>query len=1607
MTLSPNIVLGNDYVTAYFADQIWPKTLRDHRKRWDEAAKAGEPTPRSRLSGLSTAYFRTKPDAVDGDTDALAALCAQVTDALGYAVDFDVLGQPQPATVTFSRGDDLFDLPCLAAATDSADHPVLVAVAADTFTADPSLLVTGDAKPQHRLHHHGQPDATVDGSDTVPGLVNAVFATEHPPRWILVVAGGAVALLDHRPWLDGKWLGADIDDILSNSDRTGGGELDQLAGWFSTAGTIPGEDGTSLLDAAVDGSQRQAVGVSESLRDAVRAGVEAIANEVLYDRRERRKLSVFGERGGVTVDAPDLARQAIRWMYRLVVLLYAEARPGIGILPTTSDGTTLYERYEAGYGLERLRQLALVELESVAARNGTHIHQSLNLLFRLVNEGHQRPTAAEISADGADNWTGIEFGALNSRLFGPKSCPDIDAAQLRDHVLQKVMAGLCFTPGEKGKGPQAVSYANLEINQLGAVYEGLMAYTGFIALEDRNEVAARTKGDSKDGVARSADPSRGSWTIPTTEAARYPRDVFVTEKHPDTGEARPILHPKGSFVFRLAGRDRARSASFYTPSVLTEFTVRHALEEWQANHPDVTAADVLQVTILEPALGSGAFANEAGDQTAELYLRLREAETGETVPAEDRPTELRKLRAHFAINQTYGVDLNDTAVELAEVSLWLNSMHPGLSAPPLSHRLRRGNSLIGCTRATYTEDQVAKQPWKGDVIPPTDEPLSEHPLGTQGLGIHHFLLPGEGWGAAAKTGKGNPCRSLAPEWCDQVWDWRKQIHKKASKAQIARVKELANKIESLWAAAAVDVTAHLNAQSRRIVVWNEPGVSLPVGNSIRFLDPEGPYQRLKTIMDAWCALWMWAPEHGTALPALDQWFDCIDYLCGQRRADAEGRLFGEHTRIAAASLDNPGALFEVEVSFDDAISIVEATGRWPWLTHCMAIAARQAFFHWELDYVPVLVRGGFELQVGNPPWVRQRWNEDASLAELDPWWGLAVGATATPEMRGSRRSQLLLSQLNTAALLAEGAEHLGLVALLGASSRASLLGGVQTNLYLNFILTAARHVSPHGTVALIHPDDHLSDPAAGELRSFVIPRLRRHWQFANELHLFKEIGESKEYAIDVYSGTPRSPASFLQSSYLLHPATVDGSLRHDGSGPAPGVKHPEGDWDLRPHSARLLRVGEQVLGAWHRLTTGTNATNPTSARVLRPVTTHDQRALSQLAQAPLRLRDVHFEWSRGIDEDKLVRSGLAERSPYRPEHRSHLILQGPHIENGNYMAQESREIRRSNNDWDPVNLTRIGQDFLPRSGYRPIATELDLRDAYGGSSAAAGLERLREVHREFVAVDSPRTLQAALCPSLVLHINSVNSISLPSTAETVRWVGLLSSIPMDSLVKILGADHVNRTVAECLPIAGPDQTLDQELLGRVCWLTCLTVHFESVWNEIGRSQRVTSVLVDRPYPAAKPWDTLVPLRDDFSRWAVLCEIDGIVAHLFGLSEGDLVQLYRSNFGKLRSYEHSSVFDSCGRQVSAVSHAQSAQQREFETQLKSAPTKRGQEKLTLWERVEALRDGDSEVDLAYLVAPFRRADRELAMRTAYRAFAERSGKTEGVSREPLPEWEVWG
>ena len=103
---------------------------------------------------------------------------------------------------------------------------------------------------------------------------------------------------------------------------------------------------------------------------------------------------------------------------------------------------------------------------------------------------------------------------------------------------------------------------------------------------------------------------------------------------------------------------------------------------------------------------------------------------------------------------------------------------------------------------------------------------------------------------------------------------------------------------------------------------------------------------------------------------------------------------------------------------------------------------------------------------------------------------------------------------------------------------------------------------------------------------------------------------------------------FVQASYLLHPDTLDRSLLHSGHGEVPGIQHPIGGWDLRPHRSRIVAVNEEVLSSWAELL-DEPGTPAAEARLVRPVATADLEGLMVLAGQPERLADLKYMWTAG------------------------------------------------------------------------------------------------------------------------------------------------------------------------------------------------------------------------------------------------------------------------------------------------------------------------------------------------------------------------------------------
>ena len=132
--------------------------------------------------------------------------------------------------------------------------------------------------------------------------------------------------------------------------------------------------------------------------------------------------------------------------------------------------------YLKGYSLERLRDLEMTRLTSEEALNGYYLHHSIQTLFRLIHEGF-RGSGGDLLAQGNPQSHGFEIRPLDSRLFRPEAMPLLNKVMLRNHVLQRVIRLMSLSRPAKRRGGRRgrISYAQLGINQLGAVYEALLS----------------------------------------------------------------------------------------------------------------------------------------------------------------------------------------------------------------------------------------------------------------------------------------------------------------------------------------------------------------------------------------------------------------------------------------------------------------------------------------------------------------------------------------------------------------------------------------------------------------------------------------------------------------------------------------------------------------------------------------------------------------------------------------------------------------------------------------------------------------------------------------------------------------------------------------------------------------------------------------------------------------------------------------------------------------------------------------------------------------------------------------------------------------------------
>ena len=417
-------------------------------------------------------------------------------------------------------------------------------------------------------------------------------------------------------------------------------------------------------------------------------------------------------------DPDNVYRALLTVMLRLVFLLYAEEREML------SEDATFADYYSIGGLYARLREDAGLYPDTMNDRYGAWAQ--LLVLFRMVQDG-AKSGGMRLSARRGELFSPSRFPFLEGwhGSGAPQVTQAIKAPLVPDGTVYRVLDKLLVLDGER------ISYRALDVEQIGSVYETMMGFRLETATGRSVAIKAQKKGGASTAVdleklAEAAPAARAKWVRDRTDRKLTPTVAKplraadgVTEVHAalekvvDTA-ATPDLVPCGAMILQPSD-ERRRSGSHYTPRELTAPIVEKALEpvlEGLGKGGVPTAAQLLELKICDPAMGSGAFLVETCRYMAERLLESWKLHGGrpEIPVGEDEVAFAGRIVAQKCL---YGVDRNPMAVDLAKMSLWLATLAKGEPLTFVDHALRDGDSLVGLSRK-----QIAAFTWERGVFQP-------------------------------------------------------------------------------------------------------------------------------------------------------------------------------------------------------------------------------------------------------------------------------------------------------------------------------------------------------------------------------------------------------------------------------------------------------------------------------------------------------------------------------------------------------------------------------------------------------------------------------------------------------------------------------------------------------------------------------------------------------------------------------------------------------------------------------------------------------------------------------------------------------------------------
>ncbi len=1452
-----------------------------------------------------------------------------------------------------------------------------------------------------------------------------IFSQVHPPRWVLQLSYSQMVLIDRTKWPMQQYLRFDLSEIFDRLDRFG---LAAMVLMLHPKGIGLRQGTSGFLDGLEQDSHRHAYSVSTDLKYAMREAIECIGNEAIWFLQREGKLGQQDDRL-----ATKLSRESLRYLYRLLFLLYLEARPNLGYVPMNS------ETFVSGYSLESLRELEMVQLTTERSRNGYFLHESINQLFRLVREGLQPST--EHQEDLHVDAESFQIRPVDDKLFARKSLPILKEVKFRNFTLQRVIRLLSLTrPDSKAhKKRGRISYSHLGINQLGSVYETLLPYRGSFAKEDLYEVCRKNTTPDILDVAH---------LVNADDLEDYDAAERVYEDKKKT-----ILrkYSKGQFVYRLAGRERTSSGSFYTPESLTQCVVKYSLKERIGE--DMTAAEILKLTVCEPAMGSAAFINEAVNQLAEAYLVRRQRERKLKIERKDYVDELQKVKRYITDRNVFGVDLNPVAIELGELSMRLNCMYRDGQSPWFGFQVYCGNSLVGALREFFQTTDLARKNWYNKTSFRINS-CSSRALGLAKDRIYHFLVPHPDMLSHAADKKLK--QFLEPSIVQLFAQRKNQFKNSYSGHELNQLQRISSILDVLWQRQTEQLAQSRQGTQNHMEVWGtevKGNKQTEYSDKDRYLERFNPkkknhpiteYQILKLVMDYWCAMWYW-PAQADALPPTRAEYiqDLMTVVSFRSKDDLELQFDDLFLSKKAKELAQKLRALKAQqgyVSFNDLLTEI------PRLKMAHELAEKYRYFHWELEFADIFlsktndgkIRGGFDLVIGNPPWIRLEFKEQDVLAEFEPKiWVRKMSASHVSALRPS------LFQKHPQArdeLIERGTDMLCYQQFLSSNQNYPFLKDQKNNLYKAFIGQSWWFSKKQGVSGLLHPKGVFDSVKGDSFRQEAYPRLRYHFRFHNALKLFPEVNSSRQFAVNIYS-KPKEELGFDLISNLYLPKTVDGSYLHSGSGDIPGIKDKKNQHDSSAHKARVIKIDKLILKDFAAFVNRAGQ-ELHKVPILELHSTELLSVIKTFAQIPNRLgnlsEDVHVygHWN----ETKAQRDDTIRRQTQFVSEPTKFIYSGPHFFVGNPFAKTPRAVCLAKAHYDTLDLSMIPDNYLPRTNYVPAAIDYNTRTPNtpwtdDDEIPLKTTQFYRVLFRRMIHPASERTLISSLVPKAVASIGTCTTVVFRSCKAAVEFAALCNSIVLDYFTKCSGVNDVIKSTLDQLPVLGSETNLQlrSALIVRALILSCLSSHFRELWetlcqlkvdmtrtktfNSVHRvplfelfqidAWTVIDVQIDAEFffQLTPHWQRNVALRSERMRRQALVEIDVLVAMAFGFTLDELLAMYRIQFPLLQKYENDTWYDAKGCIVytSRLGYgAVPSKATKTDTNWSVYTNVRTENNIAIgWEDIKELEEGlvtqqvidntlpgePVERTIEYR-APFSKCDREQDYRQAWDVFSDR-------------------